>query len=829
MNQCPESAPHAADVRETASKTSRMMTSADSFEGINEEGEASRLAKATSDMAKALEGPQESEARLRLMIDAIPAIAWSNRPDGSNDFVNQRWCEFTGLSVKEAYGWGWRPTIHPDDLSAVMQKWSALVTSGEAGEFELRLRRHDGEYRWFLLRAEVVRNDQGKILRWYGTHTDIEDLKRAQALLATEKGTLELAVCGASLNDVLEHLCTTIDAQAPDTLSTLLLMDQSGEYLWPTAGKRAPKDWLKAISPLPVGPEMGSCGTAAFRKGRVICSDIAHDALWSGAAASECRKLALQHGLRSAWSQPLLTKDGEVLGTFAIYHPKPRIPNDNDLQLLERAAHVALIAIERDRSQIALSNALSELRKSEAQLRKDEKELRTITDAIPNVVAVLGTDGNCLYVNKSMLNYTGLSIAQSLLPDFWARAFHSEDVDRLRDELQTAFSFDSSFENEQRIRRNDGEYRWFYMHYSPHRNDEGQIVRWYATGADIDERKRAEERTKNENLALREDIDRSSMFEEIVGSSEVLRQVLSQVAKVAPTDSTVLILGETGTGKELIARAIHKRSSRSGRAFIRVNCAAIPASLIASELFGYEKGAFTGALQRRLGRFEAADGGTIFLDEVGELPTEVQITLLRVLQEREFERVGSNHPISVNVRVIAATNRNLEAALAEGTFRRDLFYRLNVFPLRIPSLRDRVDDIPLLVEYLIERYAKRAGKRVRNIGKRTIQLFQDYDWPGNIRELQNVIERAIILCDSETFTVDEAWLNRQPPPPPGPVALPTGITADPERRMIESALQESQGRISGPLGAALKLNMPRQTLESKLKTLQINKHRYKTR
>ena len=828
MNQRTEADLDTADDGQIAARASQIGKPLGRHDKMNEVGEVSRLARANSDIAKALESSREAEARLRIMIDAIPAIAWSNRPDGSNEFVNERWCEFTGLSVQEAHAWGWKPTIHPDDLPAVMEKWLALVASGEAGEFEVRLRRHNGEYRWFLLRAEVVRNDQGGVVRWYGTHTDIEDLKRAQALLATEKGTLELAVCGASLNDVLEHLCTTIDAQAPDTLSTVLLMDQSGEYLWPRAGKRAPKDWLKAISPLPVGRDMGSCGTAAFRKARVLCSDIANDSLWASAAASECRKLALQHGLRSAWSQPLLTKDGEVLGTFAMYHPKPKIPNDNDLQLLERAAHVALIAIERDRSQTALSNALSELRKSEAQLRQDEKELRTITDAIPNVVAVLKTNGDCLYVNKSMLNYTGLSIDQALLPDFWVRAFHPEDVERLSNELQHALLFHIPFENEQRIRRNDGEYRWFYMHYSPYRNDEGQIVRWYATGADIEERKRAEERTKNENLALREDIDRSSMFEEIVGSSEVLRQVLSQVAKVAPTDSTVLILGETGTGKELIARAIHKRSNRSGRAFIRVNCAAIPASLIASELFGYEKGAFTGALQRRLGRFEAADGGTIFLDEVGDLPTEVQITLLRVLQEREFERVGSNHPISVNVRVIAATNRNLEAALVEGSFRQDLFYRLNVFPLRIPSLRERADDIPLLVEYLIERYAKRAGKRVRHIGKRTMQLFQDYDWPGNIRELQNVIERAIILCESETFVVDEAWLKRQAPAPPASVALSTGVTADPERRMIESALEKSQGRISGPLGAALKLNMPRQTLESKLKTLQINKYGYKT-
>ena len=264
----------------------------------------------------------------------------------------------------------------------------------------------------------------------------------------------------------------------------------------------------------------------------------------------------------------------------------------------------------------------------------------------------------------------------------------------------------------------DGQYRWFLFRYNPLLDEQGRIVRWYATATDIEDRKQAEQRMRNENLALREEIDRSSMYEAIVGSSEALRRVLSQIDKVAPTDSTVLILGETGTGKELIASAIHKRSKRSARAFIRVNCAAIPPSLIASELFGHEKGAFTGALQRRAGRFESADGGTIFLDEIGELSPETQIALLRVLQEREFERVGSSQPISIDVRVLAATNRDLEAAVSAGTFRQDLFYRLNVFPIRIPSLRERKDDIPLLVEYLVERYAKRAGKRFSHIRRR---------------------------------------------------------------------------------------------------------------
>jgi formate hydrogenlyase transcriptional activator len=315
----------------------------------------------------------------------------------------------------------------------------------------------------------------------------------------------------------------------------------------------------------------------------------------------------------------------------------------------------------------------------------------------------------------------------------------------------------------------------------------------------------------------------------VIGASAALRNVLAQVAKVAPTDSTVLVSGETGTGKELIARAIHRRSNRSARAFIRVNCAAISPSLIASELFGHEKGAFTGALQRRIGRFEAADGGTIFLDEIGDLPTDTQIALLRVLQEREVERVGSSQPIAVDVRVLAATNRDLKSAVDAGTFRQDLFYRLNVFPIHLPSLRERVDDIPLLVEYLIDRYAKKTGMKFRDVTSKTLALFQAYEWPGNIRELQNVIERAVVLCDGETFSIDETWLKRESPPVSGPVVPLVPTLIEREREMIEAALAQSQGRVSGPSGAALKLGIPRQTLDARILSLGIDKHRFKAR
>ena len=344
--------------------------------------------------------------------------------------------------------------------------------------------------------------------------------------------------------------------------------------------------------------------------------------------------------------------------------------------------------------------------------------------------------------------------------------------------------------------------------------------------------KRRSERLKDqlyrENLVLRDEVDRASMFEEIVGSSNALRTVLSRVARVAPTDSTVFITGETGTGKELIARAVHRRSQRSGRPFVSVNCAALAPALISSELFGHEKGAFTGATQRRLGRFELADGGTIFLDEVGELLPETQVALLRVLQEREFERVGGTQPIHVDVRLIAATNRDLKAAVADGSFRQDLFYRLNVFPIEVPPLRERRDDILMLVEYFLHRYATRVKKKFRSIDKKTLDLLQLYDWPGNIRELQNVIERSVILIAGDVFSVDELWLSRESSRATH-VKSSVSTKDEPrgEREIIEAALAESRGRVAGPSGAAANLRIPASTLESKIKALKIRKGRFK--
>ena len=883
---------------------------------------------------------RKSLGELRTIIDTIPALAWSSAPDGSVDFVNRRWQDYTGQSREQSQGAGWETAIHPEDLPRLLNKWEESRDC-VADMCEARLRRFDGVFRWFSLRREPLLDESGSVTRWFGTGIDIEPIRQRETLHAAEQRTLELIADGASLKDVLDQLCSSIDVQVAPSVTTVLLRAPDRECLWHGGGLGVPHEWISAIIPVPID-EVGLCGRAAFLKERVVVPDVATDPNWP----DEYRDLAIRNGIRAAWSEPIVTKDDEVLGTFALYSHEPRVPTEEDLALIQGAGHIARIAIERQRSQESLRAALEGIRNSESRLRQvidaiptlawcnlpdgpneflnkrwheytglspeesngwgwqaafhpddlpplmkrwsellasgesgemearlrrydgayrwflirveplrdetgrllrwygtstdieglkqteeklreEERELRRITDAIPQAIVVQDPSGASIYANQAALDYTGLTAEDVISPGFRERIFHPDDLERLRDFRRLALARGLPFEIEQRALRKDGQYRWFLIRYNPFRNEKNEVIRWYATGTDIDDRVRAEERTRNENLALREQIDRDSMFEEIVGSSEALRKVLRQVAKVAPSDSTVLILGETGTGKELIARAIHKSSSRRERAFIGVNCAAIPPSLIASELFGHEKGAFTGATQKRLGRFESANGGTIFLDEIGDLPAEIQISLLRVLQEREIERVGASKPISVDVRVLAATHRNLSTLVAEGKFRQDLLYRLNVVPIQMPSLRERTDDIPLLVEYFIGRFGKKVGKKFRTIDARTLNLFKVYGWPGNIRELQNVIERAVILSEDDTFLVDDGWLALESPQLQDPTIALNEVLSRQEREMIESVLAETGGRVSGPGGAAEKLGIPARTLDSKIKRLGINKFRFK--
>ncbi|MGD1092923.1 MAG: sigma 54-interacting transcriptional regulator [Bryobacteraceae bacterium] len=492
-------------------------------------------------------------------------------------------------------------------------------------------------------------------------------------------------------------------------------------------------------------------------------------------------------------------------------------------------------ALREAEERAELSRAAEALRRSEAYLTEAQKLSHT---------GSFGWDVSSgeIYWSQETFRIFGYEPTTRPNLELAIERTHPEDRVLVRQTVDGAAARRSSFDYEHRLQLPDGSVKCVRVVAHPSSGDETGGLLFVGAVTDITERKRAEADLRNaldeikklqdqlyrENIALREEIDKTSMFEEIVGESAPLQAVLARVAKVAPTDSTVLITGETGTGKELIARAIHKRSRRSARAFVSVNCAAIPAALIASELFGHEKGAFTGALQRRLGRFELAEDGTIFLDELGELPAETQIALLRVLQEREFERVGGSQTIRTDVRVIAATNRDLETAIADGAFRRDLYYRLNVFPIAMPPLRDRKEDIPTLIEYFIQRYSRKAGKKIATIEKRTLQLLESYAWPGNIRELQNVIERSVIVCETDFFSVDPSWLSVEsssPQPGGGPIARKS---ATQEKEAIEAALAATGGRVSGPSGAAARLGMPASTLESKIRSLRINKFLYKS-
>ena len=709
-----------------------------------------------------------ADARFRRVVDAMPALLVSSLPDASVEFINRPWQEYTGRRLDELLGWGWTASIHPEDITRFLEVGGvAARAAGIPFEAEARVQRADGQYRWFHFRTVPVRDETGEIPRWFTAGYDIEDRKRAEDELRRREAFLA-------------------EAQRLSHAGSFGWNPSTGELLWSDETFRV------------FQCERTTTPTVDFVLSRVHPED--RDAVREhlDRASRSGEGFDLEHRLRMP--------DGSSKYVHVVTHPLNNASGNREF--------------------VGSVMDVTEQHQATATVLEREGELRQILDLMPQGIVVLGPDGRRLYANKTTLDYYSVSLEEwRAAPDrHWF--LHPDDRERLTSEVQLKFSSGAPHEYEGRLRRHDGTYRWFLVRNNPLRDEQGCISRWYVAGTDIEDRKQAEERLRHENVALREEIDKTSMFEEIVGTSPALGAVLARVARVAPTDSTVLIMGETGTGKELIARAIHKRSRRSARGFVSVNCASVPKDLIGSELFGHEKGAFTGALHRRMGRFELAEGGTLFLDEIGELPPETQIALLRVLQEREFERVGGNESIRADVRVITATNRDVPTAVAAGSFRKDLYYRLNVFPIEVPPLRERVADIPLLVEYFVDRYARKAGKEIRGISPKTIELFEAYAWPGNIRELQNVIERSIIVCETKEFSVDESWLSREPASgPPAAESLPERLV-DHEKELVEAALSACKGRVYGKSGAAARLGIPPSTLDSKIRALRIDKARF---
>jgi PAS domain S-box-containing protein len=848
------------------------------------------------------------EDQLQTIVDTIPVLAWTARADGAAEFFNKRWANFTGLSSENAQDNGWMASVHTDDLTRLRDYWRTILESGEPGEIEVRLRRFDGVYRWFLFRATPSLDERGNVVKWFGVNVDIEERVGAEDALRQSEQSLRLIVdsipgliCTMTaagevervnqrildyMGKTLEELRDWRDLLHQDDRTLVLslwsrsvetgqpydvehrILGADGVYRWfhvrglplrdaerrivcwyvllidSEERKRAEQDLQRQSEHLDglfeLAPEavvLADENAQVMRVNREFTRMFGYTS--EEAVGRSLRDLIVpEGGLADFDKNRASIESGERIYQECVRRRKDGVRLDVSLagaRVSLGAEQVAIYLIYRDITE--RRKADEKLRRSEAYLLEGQRLVRMFSwshDASTGAVTC----------SPEMHRIFGVGPNEDASgTKFFFERMHPDDrpiAERVYTQARLA---KASYEIDFRIILPNGAIKHIRSIGRPVLNESGGLLEFVGTSMDVTEQrqasarlenafeeiKRLKDRLQDENVILREQIDKAFMFEEIVGASPALKAVVSAVSHVAPTDSTVLLLGDTGTGKELLARAIHKHSRRSQRAFVSINCAAIPQSLIASELFGHEKGAFTGAVQRRRGRFELAEGGTLFLDEIGDLPPDTQVALLRILQEREFERVGGTQPLKADVRVIAATNRDLPAAIAAGTFRSDLFYRINVFPIELPALRQRREDIPLLVEYFIDRYARQAGKTISGVDRNSMDLLRSYSWPGNIRELQNVIERAVIVSESQNLSIDKSWLSS----PPVASGLSNEfdrfkrMSSQEQKAIIEAALCESEGRVDGPSGAAVRLGIPRSTLESKIRSLNINKHRFK--
>jgi formate hydrogenlyase transcriptional activator len=664
----------------------------------------------------------------------------------------------------------------------------------------------------------------------------------------------KLIFAGSPLSEVLAMIAQLVESQAEGMLCTIWLPDEDGKQLHCAAAPSLP-GFSAQVGPMAVCPKGASCGTAVYRKEPVYVTDILTDPIWD-----DYRDRLLPYGIRSVWSRPLFTNEGKVLGTFAILYREPHSPDVDDLQLVENASHITGIAIERHMNEQAL--------------QRERDRLRLLLEITNSMTSKLDLRRLVESLSTNLLRVTRCDFCSLLLPDAdsgelrMTILYNPEPRGYVRDGIipihgsicgKAFWSGKTQYFNHVDEHRNNPDTlgnsvgRPYYQRHMEEGLISGCDLPLIGRGGVVGvlaALKRSERAYSKDEVAFLEQVasqvaiavenaldyekaikDRDtetkhrhyleeeirSEFSDIVGDSPALKAALSLVSVVAPTDSSVLIQGETGTGKELVARAIHKLSSRSEKAFVKLNCAAIPLGLLESELFGHEKGAFTGAVAQKTGRFELADKGTLFLDEVGDIPLELQAKLLRVLQEHEFERLGSNRTYKVDVRLIAATNRDLPAMVKQGTFREDLYYRLKVFPIHVPALRQRTEDIPKLVLHFTALYAKRMNKRIEEIPSETMDALVRYRWPGNVRELQNFTERAVILSPHSVLRAPISELEQFSSHKES--NKPMSVLAEVERDHILRALEASNWVVGGRNGAAQQLGMKRTSLVYRMQKL----------
>jgi formate hydrogenlyase transcriptional activator len=699
---------------------------------------------------------------------------------------------------------------------------------------------------------EGAMGSPAKVLSRDGQPQDESGLFSIEAVLNLQR----LIFAGSPLSEVLTNIAQLVESQAEGMSCTIWLPDEGGKELHCAAAPSLP-GFSAQVGTMAVGPKGGSCGTAIYRKEPVYVTDILTDPIWEN-----YRDRMLPYGILSVWSRPLFTSEGKALGTFSINYREVRTPDTSDLQLIEDASHITGIAIERHMNEEALRRERDRLRllleiTSSVTSRLD---LRQMVEALStNLFRVMQCDVSALLLPDSESGALRVTILHnpdargpfregSLVPMNGsisgqvlrkAKSIRIDSFEQVREDPEIYGNSDGRLLYERVVEEGlrtgcylplIGRDRVVGVLMLARRSDNNfdkddvilleqvacQVAIAVENTLEYEQATKDRDKETKQRIYLEEEI--RAEFREIVGESPALKTVLSLVSVVAPTDSSVLVLGETGTGKELVARAVHRLGNRSEKAFVKLNCAAIPLGLLESELFGHEKGAFTGAIAQKTGRFELADKGTLFLDEVGDIPLELQAKLLRVLQEQEFERLGSNRTHKVDVRLIAATHRDLPAMVKQGTFREDLYYRLKVFPIQVPALRQRTEDIPKLVRHFTALYSQRMNKRIDVIPPETMDALARYPWPGNIRELQNFVERAVILSPQSTLRAPTSELE-QFQPDKGCIVPMNGL-AEVERDHILRALDASNWVISG---AAARLGMKRTSLAYRMKKLRIRR------